>query len=80
MHENDTKDQTLRETATVVVTTVVDGTKKRRTPSGYQRKAITTTLSMDDVHPDVAAAARKVRLPGQVFVVVNPTTVRVVNR
>lgn len=66
--------------ATVTVKDAVDGTKKRKKSSGYTRKAITTTLSMDDVRPDVAEAARSIRKPGQVFIIVDTETVRVVNR
>jgi len=80
MHENDTNDPTVYETATVTVSKAVDGTKKRKKPTQRTRKAVDTTLSMDDVLPGIAAAARAVRKPGQVFLVVSPECVRVVNR
>lgn len=80
MHENEMKDVTVRDSATVTVSAAVDGTKKRRKRGTVTRRAITTTLSMDDVLPSIAAAARKVRKPGQVFVVVSPECVRVVNQ
>lgn len=80
MHENNTNDRTVRETATVTVSEAVDGRKKRRKPTGYQRKAITTTLSFKDVLPEIMAAAQAVRKPSQIIVIDSPTQVRVVNR
>jgi hypothetical protein len=77
---NELKDVPVRDRATVTVKKAVDGTKKRRKPSKMTRRAVTTTLSMDDVLPSIAAAARKVRKPGQVFVVVSRECVRVVNQ
>lgn len=66
--------------ATVTTKDAVDGSKQRRRQSATNvRRAISTTLSLDDVEPGVRAAAEKVRKPGQLFKVVSPTEVHVVN-
>jgi hypothetical protein len=58
----------------------VDGRKKRRKPGPRgPKKAITVTLTLDDCDPRVVAAAKSVRKPGQLFVIVNPECIRVVN-
>lgn len=68
----------IRDNATVTVKDTVDGTKKRR-QGGYTRRAITTTMSIDDVDPGVRAAAMAVKKPGQLLRVVSKTEVWVVN-
>jgi len=65
--------------ATVTVKDTVDGTKRRRNVSTNTRRAITTTLSLDDVAPAIRAAPMAVRKPGQLFKVISPTEVHVVN-
>lgn len=80
MEHNDTKDQTIRETATVTVEQPVDGTKKRKRRSATNiRRAITTTLTLDDCDPRVVAAAKKIRKKGQVFVIEARDVIRIVN-
>ena len=80
MEHNDTTDPTVRDTATVTVKDTVDGTKKRRRRSATNvRRAITTTLSLDDCDPEVVAVAKKIRKAGQVFVIKSPTEILVVN-
>jgi hypothetical protein len=66
--------------ATITVKNAVDGTKKRRQAKGYVRKAVTTTLSLDDVEPGIRAAAIATRKPGQLFRVVSATEVWIVNQ
>lgn len=81
MHENDTSDPTVRDTATVTVSEAVDGTKKRkRNKKNNQRWAINTTLTLDDVDPGIRAMVLKVKKPGQLVRIVSPTEVLVVNR
>jgi len=75
----DLTDQPIRDTATVTVKDAVDGRKKRRKPSGYVRKAVTTTLTLEDCDPRVVAAAKAIRKPGQLFQIVNPEVIRVIN-
>jgi hypothetical protein len=74
---------TVRDIATVTVTAPVNGEKKRkaRSDKGKKRtpKAVPTTLSLDDCLPDVQAAARQVRKPGQVFRVISAEEVWVMN-
>jgi hypothetical protein len=75
---------TVRETATVTVAAPVDGTRKRKTRSDKgkkrgPRRPVLNTLTLDDVTPEVRAAAKATRLPGQVFRIVSPTEVWVMN-
>lgn len=75
------QEPTVREVATVFVKDAVDGTVKRKARGkGKRPNSKVTTLSLDDCLPEIAAAARSCRKPGQVFRVVSATEVLVVNR
>jgi|SoiMethySBSTD1v2_1073268.scaffolds.fasta_scaffold61181_9 hypothetical protein len=73
----------VRETATVTVMEPVDGTKKRKTRSdkGTKRgpRQRLDTLTLDDLQPEVRAAAKAIRKAGQRYRIVSPTEVWVVN-
>ena len=74
---------TVRDTATVTVGAPVDGTKKRKTRSDKGKKRgprrTLTTLTLNDVVPEVRAAAQATRKKGQKFRIVSPTEGWVMN-
>lgn len=76
---NDERDLTVRDTATVIVTDTVDGTKKRRRNGPNVKRAITTTLSLSDCDPRVVAAAQAIRKPGQLLRIASTSEIQVVN-
>lgn len=80
MHENDTKDRPVRDTATVTVTKPVDGSKVQRKRHGKNvKRAIKTTLALSDCDPRVVEVAQSARKPGQLLRVVSPNEIHVVN-
>jgi hypothetical protein len=83
MQHNELTAPTVRSEATVTVKETVDGTKRRKKASRgpkQAKKVVGQTLTLDDVDPRIAAAARAVRKRGQVFRVVSPVEVMVVNQ
>lgn len=64
----------VRDTATVRVSSPVDGTPRRR----GKDKAPRTTTTVLRVDPEVMAVARRIMRPGERLVIVNETTVRLV--
>ena len=69
---------TIRDTATVTLSSPVDGTRRRRGAVAHTRR-VTESYSIT-VHPDVWALAQSVCLPTQRIVIVSDTEVMVVNR
>lgn len=70
----------VRDTASVTVSTPVDGTRYRRRRRVQTRKdrptmSMGTTLT---VHPEVMAKVHEVRRPGEKVVIVSATEVRLV--
>lgn len=58
----------------------LQGLSMHKTLKHAVKTVVAATLSLDDVDPRIAAAARKIRKRGQVIVVVSPELVRVVNQ
>ncbi len=58
----------------------LQGLSMHKTLKHAAKVIIEATLTLDDVDPRIAAAARKIRKRGQVIIVVSPEVVRVVNQ
>ena len=68
----------VRDTATVTVTTPVNGQRSRRAPK--ITRAANRMVAHIKVRPEVMAVARQVMRPGQTIVIVSPECVTLVNR
>jgi hypothetical protein len=70
----------MREVATVIVTSPVDGTRTRRRSTGTRRpsRRLATPIEGFTVHPDVMTAAKAALRPGERLVIVGPDVVHTV--
>lgn len=72
----------IEQVSGVRVTDPVDGSgqAQRKSPSRASHtnrpRSQQTTLNLDDVHPEVAAAVQRVRRPGERITIVSPIEVR----
>jgi len=73
----------VRETATLVYTSAVDGTgsgRRRRAPENSPRRRLATPVDGFTVDPRIMAAARAALREGERVVIVGPNDVRTVAR